>query len=96
MAVPSVEDIIDVIIDLIASDTHRHSAELRRELEALGPELPVDSLLAVEVLARVEEQFDVHVPPTVESSRNMRSVRRFAQAVHELAVAAERQAGASA
>ena len=96
MVAPSVVHIIDVIIDLIASDTHRDSGELRRELEALGRELPVDSLLAVEVLARVEQQFGVRVPPTVESSRNMRSVRRFAQAIHELAVEAEHQAGASA
>ena len=96
MAIPAVNDIVTVIIDLIAVDAHRDPAELRAELEALGEELPIDSLLAVEVLARVEEEFGVRVPPTVQTSRNFRSVRRFAQAIHALAIEAEQRAGASA
>lgn len=96
MAVPSVDDIIDVIIDLLAQDAGRVPAELRADLEALGEELPVDSILAAEVLARVEAAFGMRMPATVESSRNLRSVVRFAQAVHGLAVERERQAGATA
>lgn len=96
MAIPSVDDIIDVIIDLLAQDAARVPAELRADLEALGEELPVDSILAAEVLARVEATFGVRLPATVESSRNLRSVVRFAQAVHDLAVDQERQAGATA
>ena len=96
MAIPAVSDIVAVIIDLMAQDAHRDSAELRAELEALGVELPVDSLLAVEVLARVEDEFGVRVPATVQTSRNFRSVLRFAQAIHSLAVEAEQRAGASA
>lgn len=96
MSVPAVGDIIDVIIELLAQDASRDPKELRANLEALGEELPVDSLLAAEVLARVEEQFEVHLPSTVESSRNLRSVFRFAQAIHALAVEQALQAGATA
>lgn len=96
MSIPSVDDIIDVIIDLLAQDAARVPAELRAEREALGEELPVDSILAAEVLARVEATFGVRLPATVEASRNLRSVVRFAQAVHDLAVEQERQAGATA
>jgi acyl carrier protein len=96
MALPAVDDIIDVIIDLLAQDAHRDPRELRAELAALGAELPVDSLLAVEVLARVEDQFDVRLPPKVEAARNLRSVRRFAQAIHALAVEREEHVEATA
>ena len=96
MSVPTVDDIIDVIIDLLAQDASRDPKELRASLAALGEELPVDSVLAAEVLARIEQQFEVQLPATVESSRNLRSVVRFAQAIHALAVEQELQAGATA
>lgn len=96
MSVPSVNDIIDVIIDLLAQDASRDPKELKADLEALGEQLPVDSILAAEVLARVEQMFDVKLPATVESSRNLRSVVRFAQAIHGLALEQELQAGATA
>lgn len=96
MPVPSVTEIVDVIIDLLAQDAHRDPVELRRELEALGEQLPVDSVLAVEVLARIEDRYGVTLPATVEASRNLRSVRRFADAVHDLAVERDTRTGVSA
>lgn len=96
MSIPTVGNIIDVIIALLAQDASRDPEELRSSLEAFGEELPIDSLLAAEVLARVEERFEVRLPATVESSRNLRSVVRFAQAIHAFAVEQELQAGATA
>ena len=39
MSVPSVNDIIDVIIDLLAQDASRDPGELKADLEALGEHL---------------------------------------------------------
>jgi len=94
--VPSVNDIIELIIDLLARDASRDPKELKADLEALGEELPIDSILAVEVLVRVEQAFYVKLSPTVETSRNLRSVVRFAQAIHALVLEQELQAGATA
>jgi acyl carrier protein len=96
MSVPTVDDIIDVIIDLLAQDANRVPKELRADLEALGEDLPVDSVLAAEVLARVEDMYGVTLPATVESSKNLRSVVRFAEAVHALAADQELPSGATA
>ena len=96
MPIPTVGDIVDAIIDLLAQDARRDPLELRADLETLGTDLPIDSLLAVEVLVQVEERFDVSLPPEVEAARNLRSVIRFAQAIHDLAVEREHQAGATA
>lgn len=86
-------NIIDRIIELLALQNGREPAELRAELEGLGEELPIDSVLAAEVLARIEEETGVRLPTTAETSRNLRSVRTFAQAIYEL-VAARRRQGA--
>ncbi len=46
--------------------------------------MPVDSLLAAEVLARVQEQCEVELPTSAETARALRSVKTFAQAVWDL------------
>lgn len=84
-------EITDRIIELLALQNGRDAAELRAELERLGPELPIDSVLAAEVLARIETETGVRLPTTAETSRNLRSVRRFAQAIYDLLVAQRRQ-----
>lgn len=83
--------IIDRIIELLAQQNGRDPADLRAELERLGEELPIDSVLAAEVLASIEEETGVRLPTTAETSRNLRSVRRFAQAIYDLMVAQRRQ-----
>lgn len=74
----------DVIIALLAEQWGRQPDDLRRELEALGPEMPIDSLLAAEILARVEAQLGVSLPATAETARSLKSVGTFAQALLEL------------
>ena len=78
------EDIEWLIIELIAQDNGQVAADLLEELSAAGEHLPVDSLLAAEVLARVEEQCGVSLPTDAETAKALRSVKSFAQAVWDL------------
>lgn len=82
-------EIEDVIVGLLAETAGTDADALRMELEDLGEWLPIDSLLAAEVLARVEEIYGVTFPATSEASANLRSVTAFAQAILELFEARE-------
>jgi len=78
------EDIERLIIELIAQDNGQAAADLLEELSAAGEHLPVDSLLAAEVLARVQEQCGIELPTNAETAMALRSVKTFAQAVWDL------------
>jgi acyl carrier protein len=88
----------DMIIELLAEEAGTVPAALRLRLEEAGDELPVDSLLAAEVVVRVEERCGVQLPATAETARCLRSVRDFAAMVCHLVteVARSRAAGAGA
>lgn len=92
----SLDDIIDLIIDLLAQDAGRDPQGLRRELEQLGETLPVDSLLAAEVLTRVETAVGLSLPATAETALALRSVQTFAVAVRDLVVEVDAVWSASA
>lgn len=78
-------EIEDLIVRLLAEDAGRDPQEFRMELEAAGEMMPVDSLLAAEVLVRVQIATGVgDLPATAETSRALRSVRTFAAAVWDL------------
>ncbi len=77
-------EVEDIIVELLAEQSGRDATELRRELEERGEGLPIDSLLAAEVLARVEERLGVSLPATSETAENLRSVTAFAEAVLDL------------
>ena len=89
-------EIEELILELLAEDTGRPVAELRAELLELGAGMPVDSLLAAEVVARVQERVGVVLPATAETAKALRSVRTFAVAVHDLVLAAADARGVSA
>lgn len=89
-------EIVELILELLAEDAGRSVEELREELSAQGEMLPVDSLLAAEVLARVQERVGVELPATAETARALRSVRTFAAAVHDLVLGAAAVRGVSA
>ena len=78
------DDIEWLIIELIAEDNWQSAAYLLEELSASGEHLPVDSLLAAEVLARVQESYKVELPTSAETAKALRSVKTFAQAVWDL------------
>jgi acyl carrier protein len=74
-------DIEELILDLLAEQAGLTVTELRAELVALGEEMPLDSLLAVEILVRVQDAVGVVLPATEETAQALLSVRGFAQAV---------------
>lgn len=78
---PDIDDIVSVVIEFLAELQDRTAAEVRSELEQEGAELPVDSLLIVEILTRVEERYSIAIPADRESAQATRSARAFAHAV---------------
>ncbi|HOU23500.1 MAG TPA: acyl carrier protein [Anaerolineae bacterium] len=88
-------EVEDLIIDLLAQDAGRTPADLREELAERGESLPIDSLLAAEVIARIEERLGIRYPATAESARNLGSVEAFAQAILDL-IADNQSRGATA
>lgn len=78
------EDIEWLIIELLAEDNGQDAADLLQELVAAGANLPVDSLLAAEVLARVQDRCEVELPTSAETAKALRSVKTFARAVWDL------------
>jgi acyl carrier protein len=90
-------DIEDFTIGLLAEEAKCSPGEMRQRLEEAGGDLPIDSILLVEVVVRVEELYGVHLATTLETVFNLRSVRDFAVMVHNLVqVERDRQAGESA
>lgn len=76
-------DIEDLTIGLLAEEAKCSPDEMRQRLEEAGGDLPIDSILLVEVVVRVEERCGVHLPTTLETARNLRSVRDFAVMVYK-------------
>lgn len=74
----------EVIIGFLADVQHTSAEELRRQLEQAGDDLPVDSVLSVEVLVLVQNHFGVRLPLTAETAQCLRSVCRFAAKVQAL------------
>lgn len=74
-------EIEELILELLAEQAGLPVGDLRAELIALGEEMPLDSLLAVEILVRVQEATGVVLPATEETAEALLSVRGFAAAV---------------
>ena len=87
---PTVDQIVDGIVHLLADERGESEADVRDDLEERGWELPIDSLRIVEILTRVEQEFDVEVPADVDSARSMRSVHAFAEVVRAACTSGER------
>lgn len=90
-ALVDTRDIEKVIIELLAQERGCTPAELERELVAGGADMPVDSLLAVEVLVRVEEIVGARLEASPANGEAMRSVRAFAQAMADAVAQATQQ-----
>lgn len=89
----TMDEIEELIIGLLAADAGADPAAFRAELLTRGQELPIDSLLAAEVLARVELRCGVDLPATAENAKNLQSVTAFAQAI--LALVQQHEKGAA-
>lgn len=70
-----------LILQLLAEELGRDAADLRAELTDAGQEMPYDSLLLVELMTQVESRFGVRLQPSLQTARDMRSVRSFAERV---------------
>lgn len=79
----TVDKIAKIVIGLLAEDAGVPPDQMRAELEAAGPELPVDSVLIAAILARVEEACGTRVPADAEAARSTGSVMAFARTVHK-------------
>jgi acyl carrier protein len=82
------EEVAKITIELVAAEQNRDPAELRAELQGKGSELPIDSQLIAEVLARVEDRFGVQIPADNAAARSLRSVMTFADTIVAAAMAA--------
>lgn len=70
-----------MVVEFLAELQDRDPDELWMELEEAGEELPVDSILVVEILTRIEERYGISVPADEEAARSTRSVRTFASTI---------------
>jgi acyl carrier protein len=77
-------DIEDLTIELLAEEAKCSPGEMRQRLDKAGVNLPIDSILLVEVVVRVEDRYGAHLPTTLDTARNLRSVRDFAVMVYNL------------
>ncbi|GIH89891.1 phosphopantetheine-binding protein [Planobispora siamensis] len=77
------EEIVVLIMELLAQMQDRDPGELRIELEQTGEELPVDSLLMVEILTRIEARYGIAVSPNEQVARSTRAVYTFAATILE-------------
>ncbi|MFD7965910.1 acyl carrier protein [Streptomyces zaomyceticus] len=80
---PAIDDIVSVIIEFLAELQGKTAADVRADLKDGGNELPVDSLLIVEILTRIEEHYSIAIPADRQSAQATRSVQAFARAVQE-------------
>lgn len=90
---PTRTEIEEVILELLAEDLGVAAGGLREELGAAGPQLPVDSLIMVEILTRVEARFGIKVEETAATAFALRSVADFVELIHGLIQATATEEG---
>lgn len=92
MATPGVtkQDIVKITIELIAAEQDRDPEDLFAELQATGLDLPIDSLLIMEVLTQVESHCGgVQIGADNAAAWSLRSVHTFADTVLAAVVTAQ-------
>lgn len=82
---PNKQEVADFVLELLAEQLQTDVEQLREELAAGGPEMPIDSYLLVEVMARVEKRFGVRVPESTTAAAAFSSVASFVQMIASLA-----------
>lgn len=79
----TVEEIVDIVIGLLAETAGVPAERMRADLEAAGQELHVDSVLIAEILSRVEQVCGARIPADAEAARSTGSVVAFARTVYK-------------
>jgi acyl carrier protein len=77
----TVNGVAGIVIRLLAEERGESEEQTRAWLENAGHELPIDSLLIMEILTRVEEECGARIAADADAARSMRSVVRFAETV---------------
>jgi acyl carrier protein len=83
LSVVTADEIVDVVVDLLAEAEGRSASEVMAELAVSGPDLVIDSLRIVEILTKVEKRYKVCLPADPTIARSTRSVLGFAHAVRD-------------
>jgi acyl carrier protein len=82
-----------VILELLGEELKTEPGELGQRLSAAGADMPIDSLIMVEILVRVETRFGVRVAETAPTARALRSVCGFAELIVDLVEEGEDEDG---
>lgn len=77
----TITDIEELILGLLAERAGIGVEDLRGELLVGGDDMPIDSLLAVEILIQVQNATGVVLPANEETAQALLSIRGFAAAV---------------
>lgn len=70
----------DVLLELLAEGQHTSADELRARLVTAGEDLPIDSILAAEIVAGVQDRYGIRLP-LAGAGEYLSSVRAFAAKV---------------
>lgn len=82
---PSKEAVEQVVLEALAAAQSKAVGELRVELAAAGPGMPLDSLESVEIMLELEERFGIRFPDEPETCAAFQSVQTLVRLVRELA-----------
>ncbi len=75
------EQITALTIELLADLLHRNPSDLRRELEAKGALMPVDSLDMFDILQEFRARTGLTLPVKSLKRKTLRSIRAFTEFV---------------
>lgn len=86
-------EVESVILELLGEELKTEPGELGQRLSAAGAQMPIDSVIMVEILVRVETRFGVRVAETAPTAWALRSVCGFAELIVTLAQKNEAEDG---
>ena len=78
------DDVVEVILEEVATAQARTVADLRSELAVGGTSLPIDSLALVEIILALEERLTMHISEDATTAKAMGSVRAFARRILQI------------
>lgn len=79
--VKTVEDVVDLTVELLAELLHEDPSTLAAELAAKGERMPIDSLDMFDILQGFRTRTGITLPVRSLKRNTLRSVRTFAEFV---------------
>jgi acyl carrier protein len=90
---PTRVDVEAVILELLGKEFKTEPGELREQLAASGAELPIDSLIIIEILVEVETRFGVRVAEDAATAAALQSVSAFTDLIMTLIEESDAETG---